>query len=105
MPSRKVLFAVVLSLAAILGSPAFAEDKAKSEEGKPQQSKAAAAPAKKGKPLTEADVLRPFKKFKALAGATCSISCSNGNGGIACPEGQACSCSCPGNYPSCSCSK
>ncbi len=36
-------------------------------------------------------------------GASCSVSCPNGNGAITCRVGEVCSCTCSGNYPQCSC--
>ncbi len=41
---------------------------------------------------------------KGVSGATCQVVCPrNRVGGISCPVGQPCQCSCPGDYPDCTC--
>lgn len=91
----------------------FAADQAKSKEATAQvQATAAIAEAKAGgveigKPFDftarKADLARTLLDASAVEGA-CNIECpGNKVGGITCPVGKMCQCSCPGGGPDCTC--
>lgn len=96
----KRLFSCMVAIAVLVAIPASAQDRNNSlEEKKPPATK-----KKRTRHLTERDVVRTFREYKDPdAGASCNISCANGTGGITCRVGEACACSCSGNYPNCSC--
>lgn len=96
----KHLFSGLLAIAVLVTAPALAQG-------------AANAPEEKKLPETKKKTTRPHPERHGVraspvygcpeAGASCSVSCANGNGSITCRVGETCSCTCPGNYPQCSC--
>lgn len=67
--------------------------------------KAAPSNTQKANPLTESDVVKTFRAHKPEnAGSSCSIRCSASDvGGVTCPVGSSCRCTCLGSSPSCYC--
>ncbi len=74
----------------------------------------AATVEEKKSPVTRQKTTRPHPDHQGVRrtypvygcpepGASCSVSCPNGNGAITCRVGEVCSCTCSGNYPLCSC--
>ncbi len=97
----KHLFGGLLAIAVLVTAPAFAQDGTTSPEAKkPPETK-----KKTTKPHPDRHGVRRTAPVYGCpqAGASCSVSCPEGNGSITCRVGETCSCTCPGNYPDCSC--
>lgn len=96
----KRLFSCMLAIAVLVTAPAFAQDGTTSPDAKkPPETK-----QKRTKPHPERHGVRTVPTYGCPEpGASCSVSCPNGNGSIRCRVGEVCECSCSGGYPNCSC--
>ena len=110
---KRILFVLGLILCiALVGANALAEEAAEPPAATPEATVAKAASLGVVEEQTfEMSAAREFAALELLEakeGAACKVTCrspsGNKEGGIVCPVGKMCQCSCAGGGPDCTCS-